>query len=230
MDWTQPIDGYCERVGQAFWAEPVNAISNLAFLLAAAIAYRVWLSKAEVGRREKRGRDGAGLALIIVVAVIAIGSFLFHTLANRWSSLADVAPIAVFIYGYFAVALHRLIGLGRIVAGLGTLAFLGFSAFADPLFGPVVGSSSGYVPALLALFAIGLLLVRRRHRQGPLVLGAALVFTLSLSMRIYDAPVCEAFPVGTHFLWHILNATTLGLLLVAAVREGPRRGLKRITP
>ncbi|MBC8129810.1 MAG: hypothetical protein H7Y08_05760 [Rhizobiaceae bacterium] len=230
MDWTQPIDGYCERVGPDFWAEPLNAVSNLAFLLAAGLAYVVWKQAAEGGRRERRAVDAAGFALIIVVVVIGIGSFLFHTFANRWSSLADVLPIAVFIYGYFALALHRLLGLGRILASLGTLAFLGLSFVADDVFGPVVGPSSGYVPALLALVVIGLLLVLGRGPQGPLVLGAGLVFTVSLSMRIADGPVCEAFPLGTHFLWHILNATTLGLLLVAAVREGPRRGLKRITP
>ena len=30
-----PIDAYCERTSAAYWAEPVNAVTNLAFLLAA---------------------------------------------------------------------------------------------------------------------------------------------------------------------------------------------------
>ena len=34
MDWSQPIDLYCERTDAAFWSEPANAISNAAFLIA----------------------------------------------------------------------------------------------------------------------------------------------------------------------------------------------------
>ncbi len=39
MDWLAPIDAYCERLGPGVWAEPVNALTNLAFLAGAAIAY-----------------------------------------------------------------------------------------------------------------------------------------------------------------------------------------------
>ena len=35
MDWSAPIDAYCERLGPQFWAEPVNAATNGAFLIAA---------------------------------------------------------------------------------------------------------------------------------------------------------------------------------------------------
>ncbi|MFT7390517.1 MAG: hypothetical protein ACI9ZH_000740, partial [Paracoccaceae bacterium] len=35
MDPMQAIDAYCERLGPQFWAEPVNAATNLAFLIGA---------------------------------------------------------------------------------------------------------------------------------------------------------------------------------------------------
>ncbi|MBB3984658.1 hypothetical protein GGQ68_000974 [Sagittula marina] len=35
MDWSAPIDLYCERAGTGLWSEPLNAWSNLAFPLAA---------------------------------------------------------------------------------------------------------------------------------------------------------------------------------------------------
>ncbi|BDA86968.1 membrane protein [Aureimonas sp. SA4125] len=229
MNWTDPIDGYCERLTASFWAEPVNAVSNLAFLVAAGLGLALWRRIDRHGRGARQARDWASLALVGVVAVIGVGSFLFHTFANLWSSLADVLPIAVFIYAYFALALYRLVGLGAITAALGTLCFIGLSRFAGDVFGGIVGSSASYVPALLALFAIGLALLARRKPEGPLVLAAGLVFTLSLALRIADAPLCPTWPVGTHFLWHVLNAVTLGLLLVAAIRHGPRRRPRRIT-
>ncbi|MGT2481909.1 hypothetical protein ACU4GR_30605 [Methylobacterium oryzae CBMB20] len=40
MNWFEPVSAYCERGGPHFWAEPANALSNAAFLLAAAAAAR----------------------------------------------------------------------------------------------------------------------------------------------------------------------------------------------
>jgi hypothetical protein len=214
MEWTQAIDSYCERTSAAFWAEPVNAATNLAFLVAALLGFVLW-------RRSGR-RDSASLFLVILVGVIGIGSFLFHTFANRWSSLADIVPISVFIYAYFGLALVRFVGLGRGVAALATLAFLGASVAAGPLLAPLAGSSSGYFPALAALIAVGGGLTLAGRAPGPLVLAAGGVFAVSLAFRMADQPVCADWPLGTHFGWHILNATTLGLLLVAAIRTPPR--------
>jgi hypothetical protein len=229
MQWTAPIDGYCERLTDAFWAEPINALSNLAFLVAAAIGLALWRRRDRRPRPPRQRRDWVGLALVALVATIGVGSFLFHTFANVWSGLADVVPIAVFIYAYFALALRRLVGLSRWLTTLSTLGFFAFSFLADPLFGPLVGGSAAYVPALLALVAIGSFLIATHRPEGGVVLTAGLVFTLSLGMRIADAPLCPAWPHGTHFLWHGLNAVTLGLLLVAAIRHVPPPRPGRIT-
>jgi hypothetical protein len=35
-----------------------------------------------------------------------------------------------------------------------------------------------------------------------------------------DPLVCGSFPLGTHFLWHMLNGLMLGVLLAAAARFG----------
>lgn len=228
MQWTAPIDAYCERLTDAFWAEPINALSNLAFLVAAGLGLALWRRHDRRRRAARQGRDWAGLSLVALVATIGIGSFLFHTFANVWSGLADVIPIAVFIYAYFALALRRLVGLSVWLTALSTLCFFGFSFLARPLFGPLVGSSAAYVPALLALVAIGAFLIAVRKPEGGVILSAGLVFTLSLAFRIADAPLCAAWPPGTHFLWHGLNAVTLGLLLVATVRHAPPQRPGRI--
>ncbi|ALN72097.1 ceramidase domain-containing protein [Aureimonas sp. AU20] len=211
MDWTAPIDAYCERLSPGFWAEPVNALSNAAFLLAALWAFARW-------RRQGRG-DGAVLMLIALVAVIALGSFLFHTFANRWSALADVLPIALFIYGFFALALHRLVGLRLTASLFGTLAFALAGQFGAPLAEPLLGSSAAYLPALLALLGIGAWLVWEGRPGGRGLLWAAGIFTLSLAFRMMDEPLCPRWPLGTHFLWHGLNALVLALCLRVALRR-----------
>lgn len=207
--------GYCERIDGSFWAEPLNAVSNAAFLVAALAAFRLW--------RRRGGRDTVTLALIGLVLAIGIGSFLFHTTPNRWTLLADVVPIQLFAFGYFAFALHRFIGLSGIGTGLGTLAFfglaLGLSAAGRAVLPTGMAGSAGYAAFLLGLIGVALAMSRvaALRDESRLLAFAACAFAISLTMRSVDNALCGSLPLGTHWLWHLLNALVLSLLLRAAV-------------
>src|SRR5262249_61129731 len=86
--WSTPIDLYCERVTPSFWAEPLNALSNIAFLVAAHAAYDLW-------RRGGKG-DPAFLPLIFVVAVVGLGAFAFFTFATRGILRVSLRPLSSF--------------------------------------------------------------------------------------------------------------------------------------
>jgi len=210
VDWTQPIDIYCERTGPAFWAEPLNAVSNAAFLVAALYAFLVW-------RREGE-RDLPALFLIVNLVAIGVGSFLFHTFANRWSVLADVVPITIFIYFYFGLAMRRFFGLDWPVAVFTLFLFGAASWGGETFLRPLLGGSAGYAPALVALFGVGILLLLISHPAGRYIFAAAIVFTVSLASRMADMPLCGEIAFGTHYLWHALNAVTLAVLILAAIR------------
>jgi hypothetical protein len=214
MDWTAPIDLYCERLGTGLWAEPLNAISNAAFLVAAGIGFAAW-------RRQPLANLPV-LVLTLLVAAIGVGSFLFHIFANRWSVLADVIPITVFIYGYLALALRRFLGFGWPAAGGILVLFFALNLVLERALSPLLGGSAGYAPALLALAATGTALHIRKHPAARPLLAATGIFLVSLTLRTLDVPLCPALPIGTHFLWHILNATTLAVLLLAATSWNPR--------
>src|ERR1700724_1536760 len=40
--WSTPVHLYCERMAVGFWAEPVNAATNVAFLVTAFCAFARW--------------------------------------------------------------------------------------------------------------------------------------------------------------------------------------------
>ena len=216
--WSSPIDLYCERLGPSFWAEPVNALTNVAFFIAAWAAFQLW-------RREGKG-DRAILALILVVVAVGLGSFGFHTVATRGAMLLDVIPIGIFIFSYVLLALRRFLALSWPVA-LGLLA--GFIALSNGLAvwvpRAVLDGSAGYFPALAVLFVIGW--PKRGHAVGRALLVAGGVFGVSLVLRIVDLQVCGTFPLGTHFLWHILNAVVLYAVLRGAIRERQHRSSAR---
>lgn len=215
---------YCERLGAAgFWAEPLNAITNAGFLLAALAAFWLW--------RRTTPRDWPVLALIIIVSLIGIGSFLFHTIPNGITVLMDVLPIQMFILVYLGLVLRRFLGLPLWVAIAGSVLFFVASAGLVDLVGSrALRGGIGYVPALAALFVFGYLVARRgddlSRRRGRGLLLAGGLFTLSLMFRTLDQPLCSQWPFGLHFLWHLANAGVLGLLIVTALRvaEKPGRG------
>ena len=213
MDWSAPIDLYCERTDTSFWAEPANALTNAAFLIAAAAAFWLWRRQSA----SDRSRDWPALALIVVVVAVGLGSFAFHTLATRGAELADVIPIAVFIYGYLLLALRRFVGLAAGVA-VAIVAAYAVGAQALSWLAPprALNGSVGYLPALVALIVVA------RAAHGPARRGlelAAMIFTVSLALRTIDLSACDTFPLGTHFSWHLLNALLLFVLLRTAIKE-----------
>lgn len=238
MSLNQKLFIYCER-GQdpTFWAEPFNALTNGAFVLAALVATVEYL-RAPAARRQP-----ATLLLIALTYTIGVGSFLFHTYATRWAALADTIPIAIFMVGYFAFLLRRFLGLHWVFVIGGIAAFYAAIWYAgtiqcryDTLL-PItsragarcLNGSVSYMPAIVALLAAALLLAILRHPAWRLIGLAGLVFLASLTLRTLDLELCNSIRmgdvvIGTHFLWHVMNAVTLYLLLRAAIRYGRPEG------
>ncbi|NHB78268.1 ceramidase domain-containing protein [Rhodobacter calidifons] len=200
----QPIDAYCERTSAAYWAEPVNALTNAAFLIA---AFVMW--------RRTHGLPMAR-AMCVVLAVIGVGSYLFHTHANGLTAALDVGPILIFILVYIFAATRDLMAFGPWWAAAAVVAFFPYAALMVPVLSslmPFLGSSAGYapIPVLILAYAAGL---RRRAPATArgMALGAA-ILVVSLTFRTLDGPLCEALPLGTHFLWHLLNGLMLGWMI-----------------
>ncbi len=205
MEWTRYIDGYCERLGPEYWAEPVNAVTNAAFVIAALIMWR----------RVQGPKHGLARALCVTLALIGIGSYLFHTHAVMWSAVADTTPIAIFVLLYIFASNRAFWGMSRMWAFGATLLFSPFSFIALPMFErlPVLHVSAGYlpVPAMIAIYAV--LLRRRLPEVSKGLWIGSLLLMVSLTFRSLDEMVCSSVPMGTHFLWHILNAIMLGWMI-----------------
>lgn len=210
-----PMDLYCERTGPELWSEPFNAVSNLAF-----VAAGLW----GLAAARRHGADATVAVLAWWVVAIGIGSGLFHTFANRLTVWLDILPIAIFTLAYTLFAIRRYLGFAW---GPAIAVFVAFYAVAAMLAAIVPdglreasNGSTGYLPAFLALSVFGLWTWGAGHPAGRLLVAAAGVFVVSVTFRALDFHACEAVPVGTHFLWHILNALMLALLLAAAARHG----------
>ncbi len=208
MDWFEQLDGYCERTDFSYWSEPVNAVTNLAFIIAAII---MWRRSAGVPMAR---------VLCAILFVIGVGSYLFHTHATTWAAIADVIPIGLFILTYLFVVNRDMVPMPWWAALLGTICFVPYAAVLVPILNrlPFFMISDFYwtVPLLLLFYAVAL-----HHRPGVaggFVIGAALL-SLSITLRSMDEILCTGWPIGTHFLWHCLNGVMLGWMIHVYTRH-----------
>lgn len=223
MDWFAKIDANCERTHEGFWAEPLNAWTNAAFLFSAAAA--AWVVWRIVGRRWA-WRDVDLWLLPFWLVCIAVGSFLFHTWANRLSGALDVGSIMAFVLTYLAVFTGRVLRWRGVWTAAWLVVLLGMSvvlpgvAFAllpelSEQIGRIVGYVCAYAPTTVSVFLAGLLAQRAGRRRGARLLYAAGgVFIVSMTVTGLDGPLCDQWPWGTHFAWHLLNAAVLTLAML----------------
>ena len=204
MTFSEHVFRYCERgTSDALLAEPINVISNLAFLFAALIGLQLLLWRP----REERSADH--YLLVFLVLAIGLGSLAFHLFATEGTELLDVVPIGLFMLVYLGFALNRFLG---VPVGLSVLLVIGFTAIMamtgqvqcwDGGVGvpgpeiqgakPCLNGSVFYLPALWRSIVVGLLAEERRHRAAPYLLWAAAIFAVSVTFRSLDLALCDAF-------------------------------------
>lgn len=163
--------------------------------------------------------------LVGLSIVIGIGSGLFHTFAATWARVLDVVPILLFQLVFLWLYCSRILEMRSILVRGLLLTFL-VSALYGRQFPEILNGSLTYLPAALVLSVLGVNHYKRKLVDAAVLLIAAGVFIASLLFRSIDLMVCDVLPIGTHFLWHILNAVLLYLVsraylgnLPAAQRE-----------
>ena len=217
MDFGQAIDLYCERTGPGLWDEPVNFLSNGAFLLAAWIA---WWQSLSLSREQR----GPVILLCGLLGAIGIGSGLFHSFATLWAQALDVGPIGLYILVTLNFWLRDAHGdsVRRRMMTMGWLVILSgiFGVLVPP---DLVNGSQGYFGVLVFMLWLAF---RERYARAPgyFFAGVTAVFAMSLLCRMVDMNVCPSWPLGTHFLWHVLNAVVCYLPLRAYI------AIRRLTP
>ncbi|MCY4444092.1 MAG: ceramidase domain-containing protein [Proteobacteria bacterium] len=196
------IDIYCERLNPSFLAEPVNLFTNLLFVLAGCLViYRASSYQLSLQLR----------IYGFLVALVGVASFSFHGFANSLTQSFDVISIlfcvifAIFFYGYYILHYKtiKIILLYLFLFSTTALSsqFLDFDIF---------NGSHGYFGVWLTLAALGLL--DPQKPQKYITFQALALFSLSLVLRSIDdqdQKLCDIFPLGTHFLWHSINALLL---------------------
>ena len=170
----------CELIRDAFLAQPMNALSSLAFLA--------------VGLLIRRSRPVIG-ALAIGVAV---GSFLFHGPTPAWAEWAHDVTLVALLAG---LILEHQAQLLIAVVGLLGAAFALWPAVTEPL---------TVVVAVVAAWSVtrSLWATESRWREASAaLLGSGLIIQM---LSRTGGPLCDPPSLlQGHALWHLLAAGAL---------------------
>jgi len=204
---------YCERDTAGWFAEPLNTVSGLAFFISAWQAWRQ-LERARL-------REQWDLHLLAgLIGLVGLASVLWHASGIGWLHWFDAAAVAAFVLAYWHVFLVRVSQLGR--AGLAIswlLTGAGLALFYLLLPQVFLGSTLVYAPLLLLLLAGIVMSARVDRRLARDLLLASVLFLLAMVVRAADLLLCDWVIVGTHWLWHLLTAGLLFVLVDGMIRH-----------
>ncbi len=217
--------GVCERAGLGVFAEPLNVLSSFAFIFVAVAIFQYYRKHEDLERKWIWDIH----VLTAITFIIGINSVIFHAFPTRVTELLDTSAIVLFIMLYFWSVLFRIGRCNFFQAGICFVAFLGFSHILVAQFPHALNDSIGYLSSMIALIVIAVHLHLKARPSSQHFMLAALVGVVSLFCRAIDHEVCPMFPIGTHFVWHMLNATLLYILLKQIIRNVNRDArLKRM--
>jgi len=207
------IDIYCERVSADLFAEPINFLSNIAFIVAFYILLRR-LKDLSFGDKSLKKYP---TILIYIILFIGLGSFLFHAFGNLWSAIADTLPIMIFILIYLYIAVRFYLKQNNFVAAAALIIFLSLNVFLGYV---GIEEISSYLTALFAMLLISVIsLMRNEIEISKWLFISSIIFIISLTFRQLDNFACSYMSVGTHWIWHISNAILLYSLVLLFIER-----------
>ena len=204
------MDFYCERTNNQIFNEPINAISNIFFIIVSISLFKIL---------RKNQSDKIYYVQPILIFLIGIGSFLFHLKPNLITLYSDIIPIFLFSLSFIFLFNRNVINISNLNSALLFILFLTLLLFITPKLKYEILNGSEFYFAnyfFLAMYTIWLYFKKSDFFQ--LLFLGFIFFNLSILLRSIDNHICNYLSIGTHFLWHFFNAYLLKILTLVNCR------------
>tara|TARA_B100000035_G_scaffold313319_1_gene326753 strand:- start:2942 stop:3574 length:633 start_codon:yes stop_codon:yes gene_type:complete len=204
------MDFYCERTNNQIFDEPINAISNIFFIIVSISLFKIL---------RKNQSDKIYYVQPILIFFIGIGSFLFHLKPNLITLYLDIIPIFLFSLSFIFLFNRNVINISHLNSSLLFILFLTLLLFITPKLKYEILNGSEFYFAnyfFLAMYTIWLYFKKSDFFQ--LLFLGFIFFNLSILLRSIDNHICNYLSIGTHFLWHFFNAYLLKILTLVNCR------------
>jgi hypothetical protein len=212
---------YCETLSAtygAFPVEPANTVSNAVIVLFGLASLYL------VAKRTPRAYDLYVVSALLIAC--GIGSGLWHGLRDGSALFWEVRAGLFFLLGLAICWSRRLWSpVGALVF---VVAFVLTFEFSREYFGVF---NQRWVAAAPSVILFGSILatqtVLRSKKAAQLGRAAMVLSLIALGFRTYDLTICDTFPMGTHWLWHMFNSaggfTAMLAIITLQTQGAPRR-------
>lgn len=210
----------CEHIGSGFLAQPVNAVSSLAFVVFGIV---VWLSARRGAGRERTSRLAFGGLMIAT----GIGSVMFH---GPQGPASHFLHDATFVVTLLALATMNLSGVFRWESRRTWVVF-GLSSGVATAILLVWPASTNFIAGVVVLAIVGVDILI--HRSGSVRQRWWIVSVVTMGFAVVlfvlgrtGGPLCDSSSLFQgHALWHVLSATALWAYFEATLptRDGVRQ-------
>jgi hypothetical protein len=110
---------------------------------------------------------------------------------------------------------HSLIGLGALLIYISLCSIILRNYF----YSKFINGAYEYLSLILLFIFILVYFYFKKLSFFKDLLILAILFTISIFFRQIDLAICNTRTLGTHFIWHIINATTMYFAIKLFIRE-----------
>ena len=212
------MSAYCESGIGLFDTQPINTISNIMIIIFAYFSYNLV--------KIYRIKNSTIRMLPLIAVLTGVGSMFWHGMPGPFTRWADTLPISLFLLVSFFYLLNRILPNRGLVWG----TLFVFVLIEIPFIFGILPSFNGFISYLIAL-VFGLFvffgLARKYNTLLSQLIPIVILFITAFFFRTIDFTTCSAFPLGTHFMWHVIIGVTFYFFIRLLVKiEKKRIGTK----
>lgn len=196
---------YCEQTIYPLFLEPLNTLSNLAFIISAIFVYKLL--------KNNRIKNRIYWILFYLIVLVGIGSILWHTFKNPVTLLLDFLPIFLFILISFYLLIKGIIQNTKItILAIISLVILEvILTIALPR--NFLNGSFRHLANSIVLFVLFFAAYKKYGKLALNIIPIFLIYIAAIFFRSIDLNICTQISMGTHPLWHILNGLNTYLVV-----------------
>lgn len=185
---------YCEDAATFRVAQPLNAFSNIVYVIICVLFLR---------------NGFASLAQVTIC--VALTSFLWHTTGLYSFLVVDVLSVML-LSGVMTFIIAQRAGWHNLIIFVFMLGLLVLVMLFRDLFPTFfLQNSAAFLPIVLVL------LLFSAFQRDIWVFCAGCALFSGIMFRSMDGMICDVWPYGTHFLWHISGGFCLFFILKSSI-------------
>ena len=91
-----------------------------------------------------------------------------------------------------------------------------------------MNGATSYISTMAALTMVAFYLYGKNHPSAKHFLAAGQIGIVALYFRSIDTKMCDFIPIGTHWIWHVMNAVVITIIMRELIKRSAKRPIENV--